>query len=296
MRSFLYWFFAVVITLTAAFYQRLTGPTHPKRVEISINGEKTKLRLVRSLGLDEPSRVKLHIKDESVKATLYYKRYKSGDPYSASEFQYKVFPVNSFLMNKVFKITEERGLFADVPQQPAAGKLQYYIEITDRNGKALLLKEEPVVIRFKGGVPNFVLVPHIFIMFFAMLLSTLAGLLAIGGRPSHKKYGLWTFILLLLGGMILGPVVQKFAFGEFWTGIPFAWDLTDNKTLFAFLFWILAVVMNRKRNRPVYTIIASIVMLMVYSIPHSMYGSELNPETGKVIQGMIQLLTAGLPG
>ncbi len=50
--------------------------------------------------------------------------------------------------------------------------------------------------------------------------------------------------------MILGPIVQKYAFGELWTGIPFGWDLTDNKTLIAFLFWILAVIMNRKKERP----------------------------------------------
>jgi hypothetical protein len=41
--------------------------------------------------------------------------------------------------------------------------------------------------------------------------------------------------------MILGPVVQYYAFGEFWTGVPFGWDLTDNKTLVAVIFWALAV-------------------------------------------------------
>jgi hypothetical protein len=29
------------------------------------------------------------------------------------------------------------------------------------------------------------------------------------------------------------------------------------------------------------------VMLAVYSIPHSMFGSQLDPSTGKVIQGFI---------
>ena len=47
--------------------------------------------------------------------------------------------------------------------------------------------------------------------------------------------------------------------------------------------------MNRKKERPAYTIVASIVMLLVYSIPHSMFGSQLNPETGEIIQGWIQL-------
>ena len=49
-----------------------------------------------------------------------------------------------------------------------------------------------------------------------------------------KKY--LTFLTmgsLFLGGMLLGPIVQNFAFGDYWTGIPFGWDLTDNKTLLA---------------------------------------------------------------
>ncbi len=87
--------------------------------------------------------------------------------------------------------------------------------------------------------------------------------------------------------MILGPLVQKYAFGELWTGVPFGWDLTDNKTLIAFIFWILAVVMNRKKERPLYTALAAVVLLLVYSIPHSMFGSELDYATGQVTQGLI---------
>jgi hypothetical protein len=47
--------------------------------------------------------------------------------------------------------------------------------------------------------------------------------------------------------------------------------------------------MNRKKERPVYTIVASVVTLLMYAIPHSMYGSQLDPETGEIIQGWIML-------
>jgi hypothetical protein len=87
--------------------------------------------------------------------------------------------------------------------------------------------------------------------------------------------------------MILGPLVQKFAFGELWTGVPFGWDLTDNKTLIALIFWILAVLMNRKKDRPIYTALAAVVLLLVFSIPHSMFGSELDYSSGEVTQGLI---------
>jgi hypothetical protein len=190
-------------------------------------------------------------------------------------------------MNKVFKITKEEGLFAIVPQQPAAGKLQYFVEITDSNGTKTYFKDTPVVIRFKGGVPAFILIPHILCMFIAMLLSTLAGLMSVIKFPLYKKYAIWTLVLFTIGGMILGPIVQLDAFGDLWTGIPFGWDLTDNKTLIAFIFWILAVYMNRKEDRPLYVALAAFVLLLVFSIPHSMFGSELDYTSGKVTQGII---------
>jgi len=145
----------------------------------------------------------------------------------------------------------------------------------------------PVVIRFKGGVPGFILLPHILFMFIAMLFSTLAGLMSIIKYPLYKKYSVWTLILLIAGGAILGPVVQYYAFGDLWTGIPLGWDLTDNKILVALVFWILAVVMNRKRERPIYSALAAFVLLLVYSIPHSLFGSELDYSSGQVIQGII---------
>lgn len=287
MKKFLIWLIAFLITIFAAYYQRKTGPTYPKRVEVTLNGNVTELKLIRSIGLDERSEVKLGIKDTSVRAMLYYKRFRTDDEYSASDFNFKVYPLKSFVMNKIFKMTEESGLFAELPQQPAAGKLQYYIEITDSHGMQPIFKEEPVVVRYKGSVPGYILTPHILIMFIAMLFSTGAGLLALAKVPSYKKYGIWTLILLTAGGMILGPVVQKFAFGDLWTGIPFGWDLTDNKTLIAFFLWILAVFMNLKKERPLFTVLAAIGLLLVYSIPHSLFGSELDYTTGQVTQGII---------
>ena len=290
MKKTLIWILAFIITIGAAYYQRKTGPTYPKRVNVTLNGKSYQLRLVRSIGLNERPEVKLGINDTSVKAILFYKRFKSGDKYKSAPFTYKIYPLESFIMNRIFKMTEDKGLFADITPEPAAGKIQYYIEITDNSGTQTLMKDTPVVIRFKGEVPGFILGPHILLMFLAMFFSTGAGLLAAFRFPAYKKYGLWTLVLLVAGGIILGPMVQKYAFGDLWTGIPFGWDLTDNKTLIALIFWILAVVSNRKKSRPVYTILASVILLLVYSIPHSLFGSELDYTTGEVTQGILVTL------
>jgi hypothetical protein len=277
MKKLIYWILAFVITIGAAFYQRTTGPTYPKRSEATVNNTKYDLKLTRSISLDRDPEIRLAITDTTASARLFFRRYPTKDEYQVSEFKFKE--------TKMFK-----GLAAVVPPQPEAGKLQYYFEITDSKGTITYMKEQPIVVRFKGGVPAFIMIPHILMMFIAMLFSTVAGLFAIGKNPLFRKYTLWTLILFTAGGLVLGPVVQYYAFGDFWTGIPFGWDLTDNKTLIAFVFWLLAYVMNRKKERPLYTAIASLVLLLVYSIPHSLFGSELNYQSGEVTQGIIMNL------
>ncbi len=289
MKKVFFWFLAILITLTAVIYQRKTGPTYDKKMEIQVNGTPYELKLIRSMEIGSGSAIKLNIDDASIKARLFYKRILTEDPYTVVDFKFADKPIDSFVMNKVFKITEEKGWFAKVPDQPMAGKIQYYFEVTDKQGTKTYLEKEPIVVRFKGAVPSSVLTPHIFFMFFAMLLGNLAGILAIFKNKRYKFYTNVTVFTLFIGGMILGPWVQWYAFGEAWAGVPFAWDLTDNKTLVAFIFWLVAYFVNRKKEKPVYTIVACIVMLIVYSIPHSMYGSQLDPETGEIIQGWIQL-------
>jgi hypothetical protein len=274
MKQFILWSLAIIITLTAAVYQKYTGPTYPKRIEVKLNGNLYKLKLVRSIALNEPSEVKMKIADSSVKAILFVKRLNSPDEYQTVDFKYR-------------EIEEKKEFYAEVPQQPAAGKLQYYIELTDSAGTQTYFKESPVIIRFKGGVPAFILIPHILCMFVAMLFSTLAGLMAIVKYPKYKKYAVLTLVLFAIGGIVFGPIVQYYAFGDFWTGIPFGWDLTDNKTLIALIVWIAAVIMNRKSDKPVYTILAAIILLIVFSIPHSLFGSQLDYASGEVTQGII---------
>jgi len=274
------WFLAIIITLAAATYQRKTGPTYPKKITTNVKGIEYESKLIRSHGGETDAPVTLSISDENITAKLKYKIFppKKDEEWIDVDFARE--------QNK----KGESVLVAKLPYQPPAGKLMYYIEINNENKVEAIFKEEPIVIRFKGDVPAGVLIPHIFFMFFAMMFANVAGLFAIAKRSKTKLYTTITFFLMLVGGMILGPVVQKYAFLEYWAGVPFGWDLTDNKMLIAFVFWLIAFVGNFKADRKYLTIIASIVTLIIFSIPHSMYGSELDRETGEVIQGFINLI------
>jgi len=263
------WIIGLIITLSAAVYQRVTGPTYPYKTTVNLGEQSYELEFIRSGSTSEDAEIDLEIPDEQITATLNYKLYPTDEPFKSVDFT-----------------RTGSKLSATLPAQPMAGKLLYFVEF--RNGDSEV-NISPQIIRFKGDVPDYVLVPHVLFMFLTMFLSNVSGLLAAFNFRQFKKVGFITFWSLLLGGMILGPVVQKYAFNEFWAGIPFAWDLTDNKTLIAFIFWLIAFLVNRKQPSRTWTIVAAIVTMIIFAIPHSMFGSELDPETGKIIQGAIFL-------
>jgi hypothetical protein len=270
MRTVLFWSLAFIVTIAAIIYQRKTGPTYDKQTTVVVDEKKYSFDLVRSHGGKSDCPVVLQIPDENVSGKIMYRQYPTNNEW------------------KTIKMQRNNDLLSgNLPNLPPAGKYEYKVILKKNDNQYPLNKGEPVIIRFKGDVPASILVPHIVFMFLAMFLGNLAGIMALFKSPKFRFFTKAAFFTLLIGGMILGPWVQWHAFGEAWAGVPFAWDLTDNKTLVAFIFWLIALLTNRKKERPAYVIVAAIVMLIVYSIPHSMYGSELNPETGEIIQGWI---------
>ncbi len=258
--SVLFWLLAVVITLASAAYQRRTGPTYPIEDRVSINGSVVDFVLLRSHGGAGDQPVKIVAPDTAVSAVLVYRRYKTNDDFTRIDMQ-----------------RQADSLVAFLPHQPPAGKLEYHVEIHQEESIVNIPQKENAVTRFKGDVPAWALVPHIFFIFFAMLISTRTGLQALRNQASVRALSIVTLLFLILGGFIFGPIVQKFAFGDYWTGFPFGTDLTDNKTLIALTAWIIALVMILKKVKPRLAAIgAALVMLIIFLIPHSMHGSELD--------------------
>jgi len=271
LRTIVTWTLAVVVTLSAAVYQRLTGPTYPLRGELQIAGQPLPFKLPRSFGGPGGPEIALELPGFDGEATLSYRRYKVGEP-----------------MTRVPMQREGDRISATLPHQPPAGKLEYFVELRDASGTTAAPAGRTAVIRFKGAVPAAFLIPHVLFMFIAMLLSNRAGLEALLGGPRLARYALLATVALLLGGMVLGPVVQKYAFGAFWTGVPFGFDLTDNKTLLAMIGWTLALWQAAWRRTPSarwWVLSAAVLLLLIYSVPHSMLGSELDYTSGQVVTG-----------
>ncbi len=255
----LIWLLAILFTLTIAIYQRMTGPTYPIRGKMKIEKQEIKYRLIRTYDGADGASIDISVPDTSIKGEIAFRRFNSNDPWTLQPMLRK----GSFLTGKL-------------PHLPPAGKMMYKVTLI-RGNVHVSLNEKPAVLRYKGQVPAYALYPHIFFIFLAMLFSTLTGMMAIAQSKKTYRYAWLTVITLLLGGLIMGPVVQKFSFGAFWTGWPFGHDLTDNKSLLAFLFWAIALsVLHKNRYNRTWPILASVILLMVFLIPHSVLGSEID--------------------
>ncbi|MGA9120517.1 MAG: hypothetical protein WB699_14230 [Bacteroidota bacterium] len=259
-RSAVLWVLSFIITLASAVYQRMTGPTYPDSGTVSIGNTTAHYRLLRSHETGSDAPVDIAIPESSVVGRMEWKRFKTGDPW------------HSVPMRR-----DNGVLSAQLPQQPAAGKLEYRVILSADGQDHVVPDQGGVVLRFKGEVPSAVLIIHVLAMFGGMLLSTRAGLEWFHQTPRFRPLILATIVLLGVGGIVLGPIVQKYAFDAYWTGWPFGHDLTDNKTIFALLCWVAALVAMKKSRSPrAWALGAAIVTFLVFMIPHSVLGSELD--------------------
>jgi len=273
LKKVLFWILAVAVSMAAMTYQRFTGPTYPKKYEISYQNEEFRFDLPRSNNGrpgDYPVEVQL---PETFSANIIWRLFPTENPW------------DTLVMER-----EGDFLSARFPHQPPAGKIEYHLELKADGNPIALHEVENVVIRFRGDVPAWALIPHVLMMILTVIWSTAVILFALANLPVYKRYVGMTIIFLIIGGFILGPIVQKYSFGQFWTGWPLGQDLTDNKVLFALIAFVIAWFMRKKSYGRWLAILASVVMLAVYLIPHSANGSELDPETGEVITGTILAL------
>ncbi len=262
-RSSSLWIAAVVLTLAAAAWQRRTGPSYPYRTVVSSGGIALPVRLSRSHPTSSGARVAVPAAAAIAGGMVYWRRYPTDEAFAALPLQ-----------------SEGTELVATLPAQPAAGKVEYYLELQAGAEPVRVPAKagETVILRYHGEVPLAVLIPHIAVMFLAMLVGVRAGLAAVFAAPEHRRLALITLAGLTLGGLILGPITQRYAFGAFWTGVPWGWDLTDNKTLLMWIGWAVAgvAVMRQWRATRWLVLSATVLMVAVYLVPHSVRGSQLD--------------------
>jgi len=269
MKKTLLWFLAVFTAGAAMVYQRSTGPTYEYRGYLDHDGESFKYELLRSHETTGGAKTELpYFEGANYSASLHYKRYQTMDSVTAVDFQ----------------LDENKRFVAQLPVQPAAGKMEYFITGTiDGNEFSIPERgENNIVLRYKDPVSNYILIPHVVMMIIVIIFGIRAGLSAIFDHSTMRKWTAIAFSAMTIGGMILGPLVQKSAFGEYWTGFPLGGDFTDNKMLIMWVVWALALAIigfkpkKKETVSKIAVLTASVVMTIVYLIPHSMGGSTLD--------------------
>jgi hypothetical protein len=241
----------------------MTGPSYPIRgTEALPNGESVSYSLPRSNEGRDELRIAIPAPPTASGAILEWRRYPTDEPFRS----------------QVMTANADGQFETRIPPQPAAGKVEYQILLETANGLKSIPTLETVVARYRADVPAYVLIPHILAMFFSMLVSSRALFEVLRpGAPRARTLVLVSMALLVVGGLILGPIVQRFAFGAFWTGWPYGHDLTDNKTLIAFLAWLPATVLAWSRaNTRLAVTLGWVVMMGIFLIPHSARGSQLD--------------------
>jgi hypothetical protein len=282
------WVVAFLLATSAMVYQRATGPTYPYRDRLVVGGKSYKLSFPRSSELvsrspEDPrmkgAEVGLPAKPPGVTAMVHWRRYPRREDYIALPMSEVI---TSTLIPGKPKQTV-RTYSAEIPPQPAAGKVEYYVTVdTPKGEQRFPAGNDTIVLRYKDYVPLTILVPHVTAMILVIIVGMRAGLSALFQPRTTRRYAWVALILMTIGGMTLGPLVQKYAFGEYWTGFPNGGDWTDNKMLFMWLAWLVACVVLGASTKPVTgigraaTFVAALVMTVVYLIPHSMGGSQLD--------------------
>jgi hypothetical protein len=253
--SRLLWTLAVVLTLAFSVWQRVSGPTFPIYGRIELNGATFRYKLERTHAGPGDAIVELTPGGGAI-GVLEWRDHEPAGPWHAMD---------------LISLSSRPALAAPIPHHAPGQKVDYRVKLEAGDATTVLPPTGFATLRFRNDVPWWILIPHIVCMIGALLMSTRAALEAIARGPKLRPFTLRTISALFLGGFPLGLAVSGYAFGVPWGGFPLGNDATDNKTLIAFVAWLLAgAAVFRARDPRGWVLGAAVVMLAVYLVPHSL--------------------------
>ncbi len=271
-RSVLLWTLAVVLTMASAVYQRMTGPTYPVRFKGELGGVSVKGKLLRTqtIGDDLPVTIRVQGAGE-VGGVVSWRRFPTQDAWQEIPLRRE----GDRWWPRCRRRRRWPARSSTTCGSRAAARL---CSVPDG---------EAAIARFKGEIPLAVLLVHVLVMFLGMAWSLRTGFEALARGPNLPRLAVTTLVILAIGGLILGPLLQKYAFGVYWAGWPLGEDLTDNKLAVAVLAWALAVWrLRRGATGRGWAVAAMVVTFVIFMIPHSRHGSTLNYESGEQIHAL----------
>jgi hypothetical protein len=177
--------------------------------------------------------------------------------------------------------TSERIIVFEVPHKAPTTRYFYRFEARVKEGEPFRVERDggdPMMVKFKGHVPAWITIVHVLAMFggfFLLIWSALYALLPALGKGDAKpaaRLGLWAWIVMFVGGIPFGFLMNYYAFDVVWEAFPFGNDVTDNKTQVALILWGIATVglyRGKGRKSAVFAMVVAVLVLALFLIPHS---------------------------
>jgi len=266
----LLWILALLITCSAAYYQRVSSPTYPSVVIIPIEMQKYPVPFLHSHTGKSDCPIILQIGDISVKGELYYRKYPSQSE-----------------MTKLEMKREGDKLVAAMPNQSPGVKVEYRVDLFKNGVQLNYTISKPTILLFEGEIPKFPFFMNLAVLGLAIFLSTWSGLLALFGSGASKFFSMLTFISFIIGGFIIAPIVHKYAVNDWWTGFPIGYSLNNNKFFLASLVWLVVVVTIQRKYNRIISVVASLLSLLIFLIPSTFVENEVVLPVGKAVKGFI---------
>jgi hypothetical protein len=266
---------SVVLTIVLLGVSRRTSPRHTQEIAIGFGGVNITHLTVTESKIGQMQTVELNLSGgdvASIQGVLHYNYENESD--------------QSFNM-------EGQGtgkLTAKLPPGEIGKRLHYRVELLQNgvmDASIPPISEPGYLVKYKGEVSLFVLIPHIFLMFisvFFAFLSAFYGLDLLSGKARMKAAAISVLLALLcgvFGGILIGIKVSHDVFGgSGWGGWPLGNDVTDTKTEFYLLFWLITIILGwgalsgkkimlSNKGFGWMIMISFIVTLAAFLIPHS---------------------------
>lgn len=296
---------ALALTVLLLMVSRHLSMVRPMAINTSGDGVALFHTTVPKIVDGKPDRISLKIsnpENRNIHPLLYWLM---ADDFKAGKKAY----------NAIIMISDTTNIYyAPMPLLPKGKIIYYYVEIALAEGGRIATIpeniEKPIKLKYEAPVPPYIVIPHIFLMFVAIFLASLAMFDALRmatdpGRllPLARNFR-WATIAIFLGGYPFGWAMNHYAFGTVWEGIPFGWDFTDNKTQIVFLYSVflnlsmLGTLYNGRfgpnnfsdRTLRWLTLLGYILVMAIYIIPHSIQFSI--PVTAIFAYGLTALIVA----
>lgn len=178
-----------------------------------------------------------------------------------------------------------------LPGREKGMRTYYFLTAEDEGGHRVVLPEEATEtwtseydyfkLRAEGKASRWALILHVYLMLAAVLLFIHALYYALdvldgGDRVSAMVRCVYAAVIaFFITGFPIGWMIEKQVLGNYWEGIPFGWDITDSKTLFILVFWLIPVILRlRKRSSDKgfarWVVAGTLFTIVLFLLPHSL--------------------------